>query len=187
MSITRVSDFSENSFAFEDSVRNRFGSKKIGLVAEDGGPLLLRLENCLAYGINKNNKFGKDNYTIPLAVGTHTEFVSALETVEKKCAAVVGKPDTNVMRCFYRSGRQPVLYAKIYWSTAMYREDGSGDISPMKERDGHFYLDALIRISSIYLSGNMVSIQVKLHAGGKVFEGEDGGTSEEASIGQLEF
>jgi hypothetical protein len=44
----------------------------------------------------------------------------------------------------------------------MYREDGSGDISPMKERDGHFYLDALIRVSSIYLSGNMVSVQVKL-------------------------
>ena len=84
MSITRVSDFSENLFTLEDSARNRFGSEKIGLVAEDGGPLLLKLENCLAYGINKNNKFGKDNYTIPLAVGTHTEFVSALETVERK-------------------------------------------------------------------------------------------------------
>ena len=162
MSITRVSDFSENSFTFEDSVRNRFGSKKIGLVAEDGGPLLLKLENCLIYGINKNNKFGKDNYTVPLAVGTLPEFVSALEMVEKKCAAVVGKPNINVMRCFYRSGRQPVLYAKIDQSTAKYKEDGSGDISPMKERDGHFYLDALIRISSIYLSGNMVSVQVKL-------------------------
>jgi hypothetical protein len=44
----------------------------------------------------------------------------------------------------------------------MYREDGSGDIIPMKERDGHFYLDALIMASSIYLSGNMVSVQVKL-------------------------
>ena len=131
-------------------------------MAEDGGPLLVKLENCLAYGINKNNKFGKENFTIPLAVGSHPEFVSALETVEKKCAAVVGKPDTNVMRCFYRSGRQPVLYAKIDRSTAMYREDGSGDISPMKERDGHFYLDALIRVASIYVSENMVSVQVKL-------------------------
>jgi hypothetical protein len=37
------------------------------LFAEGGGPLLLRLENCLAYGINKNNMFGKDNYTIRLA------------------------------------------------------------------------------------------------------------------------
>jgi hypothetical protein len=52
MSITRISDFSENSFAFEDSVRDRFPSKRIGLLAEDGGPLLLKLENCLAYGIN---------------------------------------------------------------------------------------------------------------------------------------
>jgi hypothetical protein len=120
------------------------------------------LENCLAYGINKNNKFGKDNYTIPLAVGTRTEFVSALETAEKKCAAAVGKPDTNVMKCFYRSGRQPVLYARIDRSTAMFWEDGSGDISPTKEHDRHFYLDALIRVSRIYLSGNIVSVQVKL-------------------------
>jgi hypothetical protein len=71
MSITKVSDFSGDSFAFEDSVRNRFGSKKIGLVAEDGGPLLLKLEDCLAYGININNKFGKDNYTIPLPRRDH--------------------------------------------------------------------------------------------------------------------
>jgi hypothetical protein len=32
----------------------------------------------------------------------------------------------------------------------------------MKERDGHFYLNALIMVSSIYLSENMVSVQVKL-------------------------
>jgi hypothetical protein len=42
----------------------------------------------------------------------------------------------------------------------MYGEDG--DMDPMEERDEHFYLDALIRISSMYLSGNMVSVQVKL-------------------------
>jgi hypothetical protein len=147
-----VSDFFKNSFTFEDTVRNKFGSEKIGLVAEDGGPLLLRLKECLAYGINRTNKFGKENFIIPLAVGSHPEFISALETVEKKCAAIVGKPNTNVMRCFYRSGRQPVLYANIDRSIAMYRDDWSGDISPMKERDGHFYLDVLIRVSSIYLS-----------------------------------
>jgi hypothetical protein len=160
MSITKVSDFSEDLFKFEDPVKNRFGSERIGLVAEGSGPLLLRLENCLAYGINKNNKFGKDNYTISLAVGPHTEFVSALETLEKKCAAVIGKPDTNVIRCFYRGGKQAVLYAKIDKSTVMYGEDGG--MNPMEERDEYIYLDALIRVSSIYLSGNMVSVQVKL-------------------------
>ena len=149
MSITRVSDFSEDSFKFVDPVKDRFGSERIGLVAEGGGPLLLRLQNCLAYGINKNNRFGKENYTIP-----------ALEALEKKCAVMVGKPGTNVMRCFYRGGKQPVLYAKIDKSTVMYGEDG--DTNPMEERDDHFYLDALIRVSSIYLSGNMVSVQVKL-------------------------
>jgi hypothetical protein len=159
MSITRVSDFSEDSFKFVDPVKDRFGSERIGLVAEGGGPLLLRLDNCLAYGINKNNRFGKDNYTIPLAVGLHTELISALEALERKCAVMVGKPGTNVIRCFYRGGKQPVLYAKIDGSTVMY---GDEDMNPMEERDEHFYLDALIRISSIYLSGNMVSVQVKL-------------------------
>jgi hypothetical protein len=90
--ITRAEDFSENSFDFEESVGNRFGSEKIGLVAGDGGPLLLRLKDCLAYGINKNNKFGKEDFSIPLAVGTHRDFISALEILEKKCAAQVGKP-----------------------------------------------------------------------------------------------
>ena len=113
ISITRAENFSENSFEFEESVGNRFWSEKIGLVAEDGGPLLLRLKDCLAYGINKNNKFGKENFTIALAVGIHKDFISALETVEKKCAAQFGNPGTNVVRCFYRNGKQPDLYAKI--------------------------------------------------------------------------
>ena len=159
MSITRVSDYYEDSFKFVDPVKDRFGSERIGLVADGGGPLLLRLKNCLTYGINKGNRFGKDNYTIPLAVGLHTEFISALEALEKKCAVMVGKPGTNVMRCFYRGGKQPVLYAKIDKSTVMYGEDG--DMNPMEERDDHFYLDALIRVSSIYLSGKIVSVQVK--------------------------
>jgi hypothetical protein len=160
MSITRVSDFSEDSFKFEYPVKDRFGYERIWLVADGGGPLLIRLENCLAYGINKNNRFGRDNYTIPLAVGLHTGFISALEALEKKCAVMVGRPGTNVIGYFYRGGKQPVLYAKIDKSTVMYGEDG--DMNPMEERDEHFYLDALIRISSIYLSGNMVSVQVKL-------------------------
>jgi hypothetical protein len=92
MSITRVSDFSEDSFKFGDPIKNRLGSEKIGLAVEGGGPLLLRLENCLAYGINKNNKFGKDNYTIPLAVGPHTEFVSALEKWRRSALRLSGNP-----------------------------------------------------------------------------------------------
>jgi hypothetical protein len=48
--ITRAENFSEKSFDFEDPVGNRFGSESIGLVAEDGGPLLLQLRDCLAYG-----------------------------------------------------------------------------------------------------------------------------------------
>jgi hypothetical protein len=69
MSITKVSDFSKDSFAFEDAVENKFGSKKIKLMASDHGQgtLLLKLEDCLSYVVNKNNKFDKTNYFIPLA------------------------------------------------------------------------------------------------------------------------
>jgi hypothetical protein len=48
ISITKVENFSENSFEFEDPVGNKFGSESIGLVSEDGGPLLLSLKDCLA-------------------------------------------------------------------------------------------------------------------------------------------
>jgi hypothetical protein len=43
----------------------------------------------------------------------------------------------------------------------MYR-DGGGNMDPMKVLDEHFYLNALIRIPSIYVSANVVSVQVLL-------------------------
>jgi hypothetical protein len=164
ISITRAEDFSEKSFDFEEPVGNRFGSESIGLVAEDGGPLLLQLKDCLAYGINKDKKFRKENFTIPLAVGDHKDFVSALEVLEKRCAEETGKPGTKAVRCFYRSGKQPVLYAKIDKTTEMYKDVG-GDIDPMKPINKHFHLDALIRFPSIYVSGDMISVQVLLQEG----------------------
>jgi hypothetical protein len=113
MPITKVSDFSKDSFAFEDAVGYSYGSKKIGLTASDGGPLLLKFENCLAYGINKNNKFEKVNSSIPLAVGTHEEFVTALELLEKECARHAGKPGSDVMRCLSRKGKSPTLMQRL--------------------------------------------------------------------------
>jgi hypothetical protein len=117
-----------------------------------------------AYGINKDKKFGKENFTIPLAVGNHKDFISALEVPERRCAEEVGKYGTKAIRCFYRSGKQPVLYATIDKTTEMYK-DGGGDIDPMRSTDKHFYLDALVRFPSIYVSGDMVSVQVLLQEG----------------------
>jgi hypothetical protein len=62
---------------------------------------------------------------------------------------------------YYRGGKQPILYAKIDKTTVMYK-DGGGDMDPMKPLDKHFYLDALIRFPSIYVNGDMVSVQVLL-------------------------
>ena len=164
MSITKVQDFSGDSFDFEEPVGNRFGSESIGLVAEDGGPLLLQLKDCLAYGINKDKKFGKENLTIPLAVGNHKDFISALEVLERRCAEETGKSGTKVVRCFYRSGKQPVLYAKIDKTTVMYK-DGGGDMNPREPTSTHFYLDALVRFPSICVNGDMVSVKVLLQEG----------------------
>ena len=164
ITVTKTEDFSGDSFDFEEPVGNRFGSESIGLVAEDGGPLLLQLKDCLAYGINKDKKFGKENFTIPLAVGNHKDFVSALEVLEKRCAEETGKPGTKAVRCFYRSGKQPVLYAKIDKTTVMYK-DGGGDVNPREPTNTHFYLDALVRFPSIYVSGDMISVQVLLQEG----------------------
>jgi hypothetical protein len=164
MSITKVQDFSGKSFDFEEPVGNRFGSESIGLVAEDGGPLLLRLKDCLAYGISKDKKFGKGGFTIPLAVGDHKDFITALEVLEKRCAEEVGKPGTKAIRCFCRSWKQPVLYAKIDKTTEMYK-DGGGDIDPMEPTNNHFHLDALVRFPSIFVSGDMVPVQVLLQEG----------------------
>ena len=118
----------------------------------------------MAYGINKDKKFGKENFTIALAVGLHTEFISALKVLGKRCAEEVGKSGTKAIRCIYRSGKQTVLYAKIDETTEMYK-DGGGDIDPMEPIDKHFYLDALISFPSIYVSGDMVSVQVLLQEG----------------------
>jgi hypothetical protein len=161
ISITKVDGFSGKSFDFEEPVGNKFGSESIGLVADDGGPLLLLLKDCLACGINKDKKFWKENFTIPLAVGNHKDFISALEVLERRCAEEIGKYGANVIRCFYQSGKQPVLYAKIDETTVMHK-DGGGDMDPMKPTSKHFYLDALIRFPSIYVSKDMVSVQVKI-------------------------
>jgi hypothetical protein len=159
-----VEGFSGKSFELKERVGNRFGSESIALVAEGGGPLLFQLKDCLAYGINKDKKFGKENFTIPLAVGNHKDFVSALEVLEKRCAEETGKPGTKAVRCFYRSGKQPVLYAKIDKTTVMYK-DGGGDVNPREPTNTHFYLDALVRFPSIYVSGDMISVQVLLQEG----------------------
>jgi hypothetical protein len=103
MSITKVTDFSKDSFAFEDAVENKFGTKKIKLTALDQGPLLLKLEDCLSYGVNRNNKFIKTNCSITLALGGKDEFV--LKLVEKESDGDPPKGDEPVDHKKYQDKR----------------------------------------------------------------------------------
>ena len=49
-------------------------------------------------------------------------------------------------------------------TTVMYRE-GGGDMNPGEPTSTHFYLDALVWFPSIYVHGDMVSVQVLLQEG----------------------
>ena len=160
MSITKVSDFSKYSFAFGDAVGNSYGSEKVGLTARDKGSLLLELEDCLSYGVSKNSKFGKTNYSISLALRDKGEFVSALKLVERESADHVGNPGENIMKCLYRKGRTPTLYIKIDDETEIYPPKGDEPVDHRKYQDKRFRLDAIIKIESIY-----VSRQCNLHPG----------------------
>ncbi|CAB4030357.1 Hypothetical predicted protein [Paramuricea clavata] len=165
MSITRVSDFTKDSFCFEDAVGNRYGSKTIGLTACDQGPLLLKVTDCLSYGVSKNNKFGKENLSISLSLWEKSGFVSVLELIEKECAKHIGKSDEKIMKCLYRKGNTPVLYPGINDETEIYASEGNDPIDPKKYLDKRFHLDAIVRIKGIYISDKTICIQIKLYEG----------------------
>ena len=146
MSITNISDFSKDSFTFEDAVGNRYRSRKFKLTARYQGPLLLKLENCLSYGVNKNNKFGKVNYSIPISLKDKETFVSVLELVERESAKHLDKPSEEIMKCLYRKGNSPVLYAKIDDDTEMYPPKGDEPVDHRKYQDKRFNLNAIINL-----------------------------------------
>ena len=120
MSINKVVDFSKDSFVFEDAVENKFESRKINLTELDQGPLLLKVEDCLSYVVNKNDKFGKTTYSMSIALGGKEQFVSVLELVEKVCSNRVHTDGENIMKCLYRKGNNATLYVKIDCETEIY-------------------------------------------------------------------
>ncbi|CAB4003406.1 Hypothetical predicted protein [Paramuricea clavata] len=166
MSITKVSDFTKDSFRFEDGVENRFGSRKIKLTACDRCPLLLKVADCLSYGVDENNKYGKENLSVSLSFWEKPEFISVLELLEKECAKHVDKSGEKIMKCFYRKGNSPVLYPKINDETEIYEPNGDGPIDPKKYLNKRFHLDAIVRIDGIFLSDKTTCIQVKLYEAG---------------------
>ena len=162
MPITNISYFSKDSFTFEDAVGDVYGSRKIKLTARDQGPLLLKLETCLSYGVNKNSKFGKVNYSVPISLKDREAFVSVLELVERESAKHLDKPGEEIMKCLYRKANSPVLYAKIDDDTEMYPTKGDEPVDHKKYQDKRFNLNAIIKVDSIYVSDSVTSIQVKL-------------------------
>ncbi|CAB4029205.1 Hypothetical predicted protein [Paramuricea clavata] len=162
MSITKVSDFTKDSFCFEDAVENSYGSKTIKLTACDQGPLLLKVTDCRSYGVSKS-KFDKEKYSISLSLFEKSEFISVLELIEKECAKHVGRPDEKIMKCLSRKGNTPTLYPSIDDEMEMYELKGNDPVDHKKYQDKRFHVDVIVRIKGIYVSGKTTTIQVKLY------------------------
>jgi hypothetical protein len=67
------------------------------------------------------------------------------------------------MKCLYRKGNTPTLYAKIDDGTEIYPPKGDDPVDHKKYQDKRFRLDVVINIESIYVSDKVTSIQVKLY------------------------
>jgi hypothetical protein len=128
---------------------------------DDDSQLLLKLENCFSFGID--NKFNKDNYTIALSLKDQDDMVSALTKTEADCATRAGKDSEQIMRCLYRKGQYPTLYAKINDDTQLYDVDDKLVTKYGAYKGKRFNLNAIIHIDSVFISEKTTSIQVKLY------------------------
>jgi hypothetical protein len=125
-------------------------------------PLLLNVEDCLSYVVNKNDKIGKTTYSMTMALGGKEEFLSILELVEKVCSKRVDTDGENIMKCLYRKDKSATLYVKIDGETEIYPPKRDDHVDHKKYQDKRFHLDAIIKSESIYVSDKTISIQVKL-------------------------
>jgi hypothetical protein len=150
----------------EDAVENRYGSKKVKITTSDQGPLLLKI---VYHTVYKNDKYAKTTYSVPIVLEGRDNFVSVLELVEKECADFADVPDEAIMKCLYRKGVSPTLYAKIDEETDIYSSKGGKQIDHKKLQNERFHLDAVIKVENLYVSNKTVSIQVKLYEG-KILE-----------------
>ena len=125
MSITKVSDFSKDSFIFEDVTNQGSRFNRIRILTQDRGSLLLKVENCFSCGVIADDRFGKIKYSVPIILEDRESFLSLLELVEAEAFKQVSDPpeygrSERLMRCLYRKDWHPVLYTKIDGDTRMY-------------------------------------------------------------------
>ena len=165
--ITDHTDFTNVSLAFGEHIRyKKFGTEKIRLTSPGGRTLQLEITDCLSYGVNKSNRFGKLEFTLPISLGDeHQAIIPVLDLIGEECVEFTMNPlkQKSAMKCLYKKGKTPVLYVRIADETVFF--DSSGEVTGHREfRDRRFRLDATIRIESLYIAvDGGVSVQVKLH------------------------
>jgi hypothetical protein len=105
----------------------------------------------------------KDNFSIALSLRDQDDMVSALTCLETDCATRAGKDSEQIMRCLYRKGQYPTLYAKINDDTQLYDVDDKLVTKYGAYKGKRFNLNAIIHIDSVFISEKTTSIQVKLY------------------------
>ena len=129
------------------------GIRRLQVTPEDQGRFLF----------GTDNKFNKDNFSIALSLRDQDSLVSALTTLETDCATKAGKDSEQIMRCLYRKGQYPTLYAKITDTTQIRDANGKPVTNYGTLKKKRFGLDAIIHIDSVFTSEKATTVQVRLH------------------------
>jgi hypothetical protein len=159
--IAETKSFSTDSYVLSSAVENKHGSSRMTITAPDDSKLLLKLKDGFSFGTD--NKFNKDNFSIALSLRDQDSLVSALTTMETDCATKAGKDSEQIMRCLYRKGQYPTLYAKITDTTQIRDANGKPVTNYGTLKKKRFGLDAIIHIDSVFTSEKATTIQVRLH------------------------
>ncbi|CAB4040997.1 Hypothetical predicted protein, partial [Paramuricea clavata] len=159
--ITDHKNFSKESFGFGNTIKySRFDAGKTRLLSAKGKTLLLRIPNCLSFGVKKSTKYKKMEFTLPISLDE--EFISIFDMIGERCYTHVKNSDGNAMTCLSKNGKSPVLYVKLDDETVFFDENGE-PIGHREYRDLWFRSDAVVMIESVYAADDVISVQMKLH------------------------
>ena len=160
--IADTDSFSTGSYVLGTAKKNKYSSTKTPITNPGGQKLLLKLKDGFSFGTD--DKFGKDAMTIAISLKERSGLVSALTTLETDCAEKSGNQEEKIMKCLYRKGDYPILYAKITPATQIRDANGKvvSNYGTLKKK--RFGLNAVFHVESVFESEKGVTIQVRLLA-----------------------
>jgi hypothetical protein len=102
--------------------------------------------------------------TITISLREQSGLVSALTTLEADCAEKFGLQEEKIMKCLWRFGEYPILYAKITPATQIRDANGKVVSNRVSLKGKRFGLNAVFHVESVFVSDKGTTIQVRLLA-----------------------